>query len=427
MSIKKYTNIDGINSNTENEGKFIQLDDLFIISKNQQIEETDFGDCKYDVMEVSVYDINNNLLPNKFNEKVAYIRKGYIKEFMYKITNAGGQKEIAIDIEKLLNTFGFTNGILKVNLNFVRFRVGSNDEMKRVWIQEISPSREEIRILPLKTKDDNINNETTHEFNNLQNLNKDFKYYKKEFLDSLNSFENNFLDKIDSTIESQFGKDFFNIVKIDFGLSQFGNTKKQIMSDFKTSVTYYLTNKYYKIGEAGYGSNSAIRFEDCEQYDFGMLIDETLMILIDSINYNLRSLKRRDLGIQSIPSQFKIKELQKQIQNNLDAFVTPVTLKRNIFSPNKVNVIFNDNVDPILPPPMDIVAPIDPLPDEPVIIQPTPEPMKYPITESFDGTNLGADGGGGGGGWMGREDISRLENGNFGNHFANDSLMNAQQ
>ena len=42
MSIKKYTNIDGINSNTENEGKFIQLDDLFIISKNQQIEETDF-------------------------------------------------------------------------------------------------------------------------------------------------------------------------------------------------------------------------------------------------------------------------------------------------------------------------------------------------------------------------------------------------
>jgi hypothetical protein len=199
------------------------------------------------------------------------------------------------------------------------------------------------------------------------------------------------------------------------------------LSDFKTSVTYYLTNKYYKIGEAGYGSNSAIRFEDCEQYDFGMLIDETLMILIDSINYNLKSLKRRDLGIQSIPSQFKIKELQKQIQNNLDAFVTPVTLKRNIFSPNKVNVIFNDNVDPILPPPMDIVAPIDPLPDQPVIIQPTPEPMKYPITESFDGTNLGTYGGGGGGGWMGREDISRLENGNFGNHFANDSLMNAQQ
>jgi len=391
MSIKKYTNIDGINSNTENEGKFIQLDDLFIISKNQQIEETDFGDCKYDVMEVSVYDINNNLLPQKSGNNVAYIIKSDIKNYMYKITNAGGQKEIAIDIEKLLNTLGFTNGILKVNLNFVRFRVGTNDEMKRVWIQEISPSREEIRILPLKTKDDNINKQTVYEFGNLQNLNKDFKYYKKAFLDSLNSFENNFLDKIDSTIESQFGKDFFTAVKADFGLSQFGLTKKQIMSDFKTSVTYYLTNKYYKIGEAGYGSPSELRFEDCDQYDFGMLIDETLMILIDSINYNLRSLKRRDLGLQSIPTEFKITELQKQIKNNLDAFTTPTTLKRNVFAPDKVSFVFNDIVDPIVPTPPTVVSPIDPKPDIPVVIQPTPEPP----APTLGGVNNGVTRGGG--------------------------------
>ena len=59
MSIKKYTNIEGINNNTENEGQFLQADDLFIVSKTE-IEETDFGNCKYDVMEVSIYDINNN-------------------------------------------------------------------------------------------------------------------------------------------------------------------------------------------------------------------------------------------------------------------------------------------------------------------------------------------------------------------------------
>ena len=42
MSIKKYTNIDSINSNSDNEGKFLQDKDLFIVSKNE-IDKTDFG------------------------------------------------------------------------------------------------------------------------------------------------------------------------------------------------------------------------------------------------------------------------------------------------------------------------------------------------------------------------------------------------
>ena len=37
MSIKKYTNIDGINNKTENEGQFLQADDLFIVSISKYI------------------------------------------------------------------------------------------------------------------------------------------------------------------------------------------------------------------------------------------------------------------------------------------------------------------------------------------------------------------------------------------------------
>jgi hypothetical protein len=32
---------------------------------------------------------------------------------------------------------GFRNGILKVNINFVRYKVGSENELERVWIEEI--------------------------------------------------------------------------------------------------------------------------------------------------------------------------------------------------------------------------------------------------------------------------------------------------
>jgi len=108
MAIKKYTNFEAVNAKTDNEGKYLQLDDQFIVTKNE-IQETDFGECKYDVMEVSVYDINNNLLPHKTGNNVAYIKTGDIKNYLYNVTNKGGLKELAIDIEKLLNDLGFTN------------------------------------------------------------------------------------------------------------------------------------------------------------------------------------------------------------------------------------------------------------------------------------------------------------------------------
>ena len=81
MSIKKYTNIEAIDNKSSNEGQFLQADDLFIVSKNE-IEKADFGNSRYDVMEVSIYDINNNLLPQNTLNNVAYIKSGDIKNYM---------------------------------------------------------------------------------------------------------------------------------------------------------------------------------------------------------------------------------------------------------------------------------------------------------------------------------------------------------
>jgi hypothetical protein len=341
MSIKKYTNIDGINNKTENEGQFLQADDLFIVSKSE-IDTTDFGDCKYDVMEVSLYDINNNILPQSSGNNVAYIKMGDIKNYMYQITNKQGLKELAIDVEKLINDLGYTNGIIKVNINFVRYKVGSENELERVWIEEISPSREEIRIVPLKTKFSNINDKTTTQFKNLKNLNKDFKYYKKALLNSLNSFDNTFLDKINSHLETKYGKDFFNTLKKDFGLSSFDTVRNKISNDFKQSINYYLNNKYYKISESTFGKPSVVKFEDCDVYDFEYMLVEIQEILSDCIDFNLKSLKRRELNLKTLPKEFAITELQKQIQNNLDSFNTQTTLKKNVYSPDGTVVVFND-------------------------------------------------------------------------------------
>jgi hypothetical protein len=341
MSIKKYTNIESINNKLSNEGQFLQANDLFIVSKSE-IDSTDFGDCKYDVMEVSLYDINNNLLPQTSGNNVAYIKTDDIKNYMYQITNKSGLKELAIDIEKLINDLGYINGIIKVNINFVRYKIGSENELERVWIEEISPSREEIRIIPLKTKFSNINDKTNTQFKNLQNLNKDFKYYKKALLNSLNSFDNTFLDKINSHLETKYGKDFFNILKKDFGLNNFDILRNKISNDFKQSMDYYLNNKYYKISESTFGKPSEIKFEDCDVYDFEYMLVEIQNILSNCIDFNLKSLKRRELNLKTLPKEFAITELQKQIQNNLDSFNTQTTLKRNVYSPDGTEAVFND-------------------------------------------------------------------------------------
>ena len=436
MSITKYTNFDSIDINKSNQGEFLMKDDKFIVTKNE-VEETDFGDCKYDVMEVSVYDINNNLLPHKSGKNVAYIKTGDIKNYLYNLTNKGGQKELAIDIEKLLNDLGFSNGILKVIINFVRNRVGTDNELSRVWIQEISPSREEIRVLPLKTNDSSVNKRTELEFKNINNFNKDFKYYRKNILTALDSFEVTYLESITDAMTARFGKDFESVLRKDFGLSDFNGFKKRIFSDFKDSITYWVSNKYYNIAESNFGKPSEIRFEDCEQYDFSRLLGEIYSILRNCIDYHTKTLKRRDIAIKTLPKEFEITELKKEVKDLVGEIKLEENRVRNVYNPEKVELnvkgsrvyeikteqpikIVDDpkEILPIFdlppnPPVEEEPIKIEPIKEEPIkIIPPEPiikiepikeepikeDPIKTPIADVPPSTGGGGSGGGSGGG-----------------------------
>jgi len=337
MSITKYTNFEQIDSRKENKGDFLLKDDLFIVSKTET-EEADFGDCKHDVMEVSIYDVNNVLLPNKTGNNIAYIKPNDMRNYMYDIVNSGGQKELAINVEKLLKDLGYSNGILKVNINFVRNKIGTDNELTRVWVQEISATREEIRILPLKTKDNTINKNTKKEFKNIHNLSKDFKYYKRNILDALDKFEAGSLSVIDDSLVAKFGKDFREVLRKDFGIRDLDTFHKRIFENFRDSVKHWVNNKYYDITQPTFGKPSEIRFESCGQYDFNMLMGEIQSILNNCITFNTKALQKRKVDIKQLPKEFAIVELRKQIQNNLDTFNTKIDIKRNIYVPEKVDV-----------------------------------------------------------------------------------------
>jgi hypothetical protein len=429
MAIKKYTNFEEISNRLENEGKFLKPEDLFVTTKEES-EISEFGDCKYDVMEVSVYDVNNNLLPQKSGKNVAYIKSGDIKQYVYNIVNKGGQNELAIDAEKLLNTLGFSNGILKVNINFVRNRAGSDNEYTRVWIQEISSTREEIRILPLKVKDEKVTSITKREFDSLIREDAEFKLYKKWILDSLDSFYINFLYKINDGIVSKFGNDFFYLLKKDFGVSSFDVFRDRIFENFKTSVTYYLNNKYYDIEQSNFGKQlPTITFEDCERYDFNIINAEMEKILYKCVSLEIRTLKRRNVEYQILPKEFSIVELQKSVKDNLESIEIPVVNRNDVYSPNLAEIkrreilaatpvptpiesprVVIRRLDPDVPPgppyrpenppivdPEPVEQPIDTPPITPVIRDPEPNP---PFIVEPPEIILPPGGGGGGGGGM---------------------------
>lgn len=277
---------------------------------------------------------------------------------------------------------GFTNGILKVNINFVRNKVGSDNGLTRVWIQEVSPSREEIRIIPLKTSDVAINNLTNRQFKNLKNLSKEFISYKDNILGVLNSFDNTFLTKIDSYLETKYGKDYFTTLKKDFALNNFADFRKKIFEDFKTSVSYYLNNKHYIISESNFGKPSELRFEDFEMYDYNMMLAEIQKILNICIDVNSKLLKRRNITTTQLPKEFSIVELRNQIKNNIESFSTFTELKTNVYNPSLVNISFNDKIEstPIIKPAV----------IQPVVIEPKPVDIPPQIV-------VGGGGSGGGG------------------------------
>jgi len=384
MSIKTYTNFDNINKRTDNEVKYISEKDFAIISKNQ-IEYVDFGECGTDVMEVSVYDVNNNLLPQKSGNKVAYIKTSDIKNYLYQITNKGGQKELAIDIEKLLNTIGFTNGIFKVNINFVRNSVGTDNELTRVWIHEISPSREEIRVVPLKVTDKNITTHTKKQFDDLVKLNADFKYYKKNILDSLDLFETKLLTKIDDMMVNKFGNDFISILRNDFGIRDFQSFRTRIFENFRDSIHNWLNNRYYDITQSNFGKKSEERFDDCDKYDFTELMTQIQSILNNCISFNIKRLKRRSVEFNQLPKEFAIVELRKQIQDNLNTFNTYNEVKRNVFTSDSIDVNIGGVSE--LPPIVEVVDKKITLPAAP--LEPQPTPVLPPTTGGSGGGMIG--------------------------------------
>jgi len=238
-----------------------------ISSKDRQIFEEGtlqsfFGFSDSDMIEFIIYDANDNQLPQgEFGELVRYIplNSENIKDYFLIADGTELQafqfpSEYFIDVERLVNEAGYNNGIFKTQITLLNKRVGFESPNEKLWISEISPSRTEIRLLP-------IMNGVSKKTDLLQRFG--IMAGGSDFRDDIVPYISNFVESINPSevsgfIKKTYGEDWYNNFVAEFGINGLDNLVTKIYNSFRTSMFNEFSNRISNIGDINYGKPKPI-------------------------------------------------------------------------------------------------------------------------------------------------------------------------
>lgn len=239
-----------------------------ISSKDREIFEQGtlqsfFGFSNSDMIEFIIYDANDNQLPQgEFGELVRYIplNSENIKDYFLIADGTELQafqfpNEYFIDIERLIKEGGYDNGIFKTQITLLNKRVGYESPNEKLWISEISPSRTEVRLLP-------IMNEVSKKTDLLQRFN--VMVSGNDFRDDIIPYVGNFVDSINPSevsgfIKKTYGEEWYNNFVAEFGISGLESLVTKIYNKFREAVYNEFSNRNSSIGDVNYGKKKPIQ------------------------------------------------------------------------------------------------------------------------------------------------------------------------
>jgi len=369
MAINDFQNIENINLNLDSTAQLIASKDLTIFKTGAK-NITDFGMSNNDVIEFRIYDISNNLLQQTGGNNVRYIHKDDLSKYLLSTTDPITQELIYnIDVEKLIYEAGYGNGQFKVSFNFLKNYLGNEDKKQRVWIHEVSPSRTEIRIMPLLGNDEILNQKITNRYNSFLDKANELREVITNIENTIDSIELQISDLIDNYFISTHGKVWLDKVIADYKFNHLSYTsfKTKVFSDFKNSVYYQLNGKEFNINSANYGNKTNTPFNIDEFYKTNDIISILQNRLHESIEYNSSFITQYDIP-QIVKDYTQSKTDSQLLQSLLD---TTYTTKSNLTQNDKLGIVNKTPVTidttPITTIKEDVIVPThiaDPLPVE---------------------------------------------------------------
>ncbi len=241
----------------DNKGYRISSNDREIFE--QGTLQSFFGFSDSDMIEFIVYDINDNQLPQgEFGELVRYIplNSQNIRDYFLIADGTELQafqfpNEYFIDVERLIKEAGYDNGIFKTQITLLNKRVGYESPNEKLWIQEISPSRTEVRLQPIK-------NDVSKQTDLLQRYN--IMVNGSDFRDDIIPYISSFVEAINPSevigfIKKTYGNGWYSNFVAEFGLSGLETTVTKIYNTFRVSVFNEFANRVSTLGDINYGKS----------------------------------------------------------------------------------------------------------------------------------------------------------------------------
>jgi len=345
MAIKNFKEI------LQKEAKRIDFKDRNIFERGKM--PSFFGRGVTDTIEFILYDNGDNQLPQGDDGKlVRYINISEIDNIRNYLMIARGaasnqSPEYFVDVEKLINEAGYKNGLFRTQITLLNKRVGSEHFQNKVWIHEISPSRTEIRVLPLKVEN--------------QLLEKDLKDRYRillengEFKDDVLNRLDGFIDSIDANnvikkVRALYGQDWIDNLKKEFKINDFDGFINDVTVKAKQAIGYFISNRGYIFGKADYGKalkqdltssftdrkrrkfRGRNRKPNSQRLDIATLQSKSMEIICDSIRFHL---PQRNLQVVNTP-KLKTLESRDKISTILQKFGTSKKIDTKITKVVKV-------------------------------------------------------------------------------------------
>jgi hypothetical protein len=308
----------------------------------QEVAKSFFGLGTADTIEFVLYDVSDNVLPQgESGDKVRYIflddvniKKYFIFSENKSNKKTNGAKEYIIDTEKLVRDAGYSNGIFKTQTTLLNRRAGSETVDKdKLWIHEISPSRTEIRILPLKDKDGKIITDLDARVNIFLKdgeFRDDTVYFIEPFIESLR------VEKILQKFVSQKGtilqgETYTKLIQKEFNIPNWEEFISTIKSKLVESTKYYIQNRDWSIKSINYGKPLSTQIP--VELSISQIKQSILQSLVEIIEYYLPKRNIQEDNILSKDEQITLdatKEILKSIISNNQNISTEIGNKQPI-------------------------------------------------------------------------------------------------
>jgi len=272
-----------------------------------------------DVIEFMLFDSNNNQLPQGDSGKLVryvYLDDANINEYIT-ISTVDDNRHIdsnqyVINAEKLIKDAGYSNGIFNVQITLLNRRIGTDITIEdKLWIHDISPSRTEIRVIPVKgNTDDTVIADLQERYNLFLKdgqFRDDTMHFVHEFIEQINLHKvlSNMLTSRGDTISS---KSYIDIIKDEFKIYDFDKFLNDVRSTYIEAMIYFVSNCDYNPLSLNYGKplpdDVSVALSVIEIYDTAVdiiasVVDSVLpyreiikdSVFVEETNVNIDELK----------------------------------------------------------------------------------------------------------------------------------------